>query len=33
MEETIKLNDLVKQNDKFVNEVKDDDVFKNQIAQ
>jgi len=32
MEETIKLNDLVKKNDKFVNEVKDNKEFKNQIA-
>ena len=32
MKETIKLNYLVKKNDQFVNEVKDDKVFKNQIA-
>ena len=32
MEETIRLNDLVKTNDKFVNGVKDDMVFKNKIA-
>lgn len=32
MEETIKLNELVKKNDKFVNEVKDDKNFKNHIA-